>query len=103
MILYISYRMVIFYVLIVFEMVLLSVAAWQLSKVTGSVESNSNNTAILGSSLGLLAGIVLLHTFLWYMYFTYNPISMNMYFLISGAVSMIISIIALAISLINKS
>jgi hypothetical protein len=40
---------------------------------------------------------------LWYLYFTYEPMSMNLYFLISGSMSLIISLIALSISLVSRS
>jgi hypothetical protein len=89
--------------LAVAEIILLAFAGSQLSKVTGTADTNSDFTKALVPALGLLVAIVLVHTLLWYMYFTYNPISMNAYFMVSGAMSMIISIIALGISLVNKS
>lgn len=50
-----------------------------------------------------LGGIVLVHTCLWYLYFTYNPMSMNLYFLIATSMCMIISLTALGIAMTSRS
>jgi hypothetical protein len=36
------------------------------------------------------------------MYFQYEPMAMNLYFLVSGSMSMVISLIALSISLVMR-
>ena len=50
-----------------------------------------------------MGGLVMLHTTLWYLYFTYEPMAMNLYFLITGSMCMIISLVALSISLVNRA
>ena len=85
------------------EVILIGVAAYFLSQVTGTNSTNNDLTKTIVPVIGILGGIVLFHTLLWYMYFTQNPISMNLYFLVSGSMTMIISLVALAVSLVSKS
>ena len=101
MILYVSYRMLI-EILSVVEIVLIGTAAHFLSQVVGTNTTNNELTTLVTPIIGVLAGVVLIHTLMWYMYFTYNPISMNLYFLVSGSMTMIISLIALSISIVSK-
>ncbi len=80
------------------ELVLIIVCGYLLSKV--------NKGDILKTLLpvsAVLIIIIILHTILWYLYSTYNPLSMNIYYLISTSFSVIISLTALSISLINQS
>jgi len=85
------------------EVLLIGFAAYFLSQVVGTNGTNNDLTMTLIPAIASLAGIVLVHTILWYMYFTYNPISMNLYFMISGSMTMIISLVALSISLTSRS
>jgi hypothetical protein len=74
-----------------------------LSSLVGNRDNSNDLAKTLIPVTGVLAGIVLLHTILWYIYFTYNPLSMNLYFLVSTAFSMIISLTALSVALISKT
>jgi len=85
------------------EIILIAVGAYFLSQVVGTNSTNNDLTKTLTPTIAILCGIVLVHTLLWYMYFTYNPISMNLYFMVSGSMTMIISLVALSISLTSKS
>ena len=79
------------------ELVLIAVCGYLLSRV--------NKGDILKTLLPVSAVliIIILHTILWYLYSTYNPLSMNIYYLISTSFSVIISLTALSISLINQA
>jgi hypothetical protein len=85
------------------EIILIGFAGYLLSQVVGTNSTNNDLTRTVTPVIWILAGIVLVHTLLWYMYFTYNPISMNLYFMVSGSMTMIISLIALSISLTSRS
>jgi hypothetical protein len=85
------------------EIILIAVGAYFLSQVVGTNSTNNDLTKTLTPTIAILCGIVLVHTLLWYMYFTYNPISMNLYFMVSGSMTMIISLVALSISLTSRS
>jgi hypothetical protein len=74
-----------------------------LSTLVGNRDTNNDLSMTLLPVTGILGGIVLLHTVIWYIYFTYNPLSMNLYFLISTSLSLIVSITALSIALTNRS
>jgi hypothetical protein len=90
-------------VLGVAEIILIVAASFTLSKLVGNPDNTNNLAKTLLPVTGILGGIVLLHTVLWYIYFAYNPLSMNLYFLVSTAFSMIISLTALSIALINRA
>ena len=85
------------------EIILIAVVGHLLTQVVGTNSTNNDLTRTVTPVIWILAGIVLVHTLLWYMYFTYNPISMNLYFMVSGSMTMIISLIALSISLTSRS
>jgi hypothetical protein len=87
----------------VFEIGLIAACGYFLSTLVGNSDNSNDLAKTLLPVTGILGGIVLLHTVLWYIYFTYNPLSMNLYFLVSTAFSMIISLTALSIALITKS
>jgi len=86
----------------VFEIGLIGGAATMLSGLVGTNSTNNDLTAKIIPVIAILSGIVLVHTLLWYMYFTYNPVSMNLYFIVSGSMTMIISLVALSISLTQR-
>lgn len=86
-----------------FEIGLIAACGYFLSTLVGNRDNSNDLAKTLLPVTGILGGIVLLHTVLWYIYFTYNPLSMNLYFLVSTAFSMIISLTALSIALITKS
>jgi hypothetical protein len=89
-------------VLGVVEIILIAVCIVYLSSLVGNPDTSNDLAKTLLPVTGILGGIVLLHTVIWYIYFTYNPLSMNMYFLVSTAISMIVSLTALSISLVSK-
>lgn len=90
-------------VLGVLEIIMIVGCGFALSTLVGNSDSSNDLAKTLLPVTGILGGIVLLHTVLWYIYFTYNPLSMNLYFLVSTAFSMVISLTALSIALISKS
>jgi len=85
------------------EILLICAASYFLSQVVGSKDSANDLVKTVLPVIGTLGGIVLVHTGLWYMYFTYNPLGMNLYFLMATSMSIIISLTALAIAMVNKS
>lgn len=84
------------------EFILIGVSGYYLSILVGNKDTSNDLSKTLLPVTGILGAIVMLHTLLWYTYFTYHPLSMNLYFLMSSAVTMVISLIALSISLIQK-
>jgi hypothetical protein len=90
-------------ILAVMEMILIGACGYILSTLVGNPDTANDLTKTLLPVTGILGGIVMIHTFLWYFYFTYHPLSMNLYFLMSTAISMVISLTALSIALIQKS
>ena len=87
----------------VLEIGMIAAGGYFLSQLVGNPDNSNDLSKTLLPVTGILGGIVLLHTILWYIYFTYNPLSMNLYFLVSTAFSMIISLTALSISLVSRS
>lgn len=85
------------------EIVIIGLCLWQFSNLVGTKDNSNELTQKLLPVTGILGAIVMLHTLMWYMYFTYHPLSMNLYFLFSSAITMIVSLTALSISLIQKS
>jgi hypothetical protein len=85
------------------EIALIAAAGYFLSQLVGTKDSSNDLVKTVIPVTGSLAGIILLHTALWYFYFTYNPLSMNLYFLVSTSLSLIVSITALSIALTNRS
>jgi hypothetical protein len=79
------------------ELVLIGVAGYLLSKV---VKNDLSKTLL--PVTGILIVVIILHTILWYLYSTYNPLSMNLYYLVATSFSIIVSLTALSISLINQ-
>jgi LPXTG-motif cell wall-anchored protein len=90
-------------ILAVIELVLVGVCGYFLSTLVGNPDTANDLTKTLLPVTGILGGIVMIHTFLWYTYFTYHPLSMNLYFLMSTAISLVVSLTALSIALIQKS
>jgi hypothetical protein len=86
----------------ILELVLVSIGIWQFSQLVGNKDTQNNISAVILPVILIISGIILLHTLLWYYYFTLNPSSMNLYFLISGSISMIISVTAVSISLTSQ-
>ena len=87
----------------VIEIGMVAACGYFLSTLVGNRDNSNDLAKTLLPVTGILGGIVLLHTILWYIYFTYNPLSMNLYFLVSTAFSMIISLTALSVALISRS
>jgi len=84
------------------ELVLIAVVGYFLSKLVGTTDTSNELVKNVLPVTGTLGGIVLLHTALWYVYFTYNPLSMNLYFLLATSMCMIVSLTALSIAMVNK-
>ena len=86
-----------------FELILIIIAISTLSQLVGTKDTANDLTKTTLPAAFLLGLIVLIHTCLWYLYFTYNPMSMNLYFLVATSMCMIISLTALAISTTSRS
>jgi hypothetical protein len=84
------------------EIGLIAAVCYFLSAMVGTKDNSNDLAKTVIPVTGAIGGIVMVHTLLWYLYFTYEPMSMNLYFLVSGSMSMIISLIALSISLVTK-
>ena len=90
-------------VLGVAEIIMIAVCGYFLSQLVGTPDTANNLSKTLLPVTGILSGIVLLHTLIWYMYSTYNPLSMNLYYLLATSFSIIISLTALSIALISRT
>lgn len=84
------------------EIALIAAVGYFLSQLVGTTDTNNDLIKTVMPVTGTIGGIVLLHTGLWYLYFTYNPLSMNLYFLIATSMSIIISLTALSVAIINR-
>jgi heme/copper-type cytochrome/quinol oxidase subunit 4 len=84
------------------EIGLIIAACYFLSMMVGSSDTGNELVKTIVPVTGILGGIIMVHTLLWYMYFQYEPMAMNLYFLVSGSMSMIISVVALSISLVMR-
>lgn len=85
------------------EIGLIIAVCYFLSAMVGTKDTGNDLAKTVIPVTGSIGGIVMVHTLLWYLYFTYEPMSMNLYFLISGSMSLIISLVALSISLVSRS
>ena len=85
------------------EIALIAAVGYFLSQLVGNTDTSNDLMKTVLPVTGTLSGIVLLHTVLWYLYFTYNPLSMNLYFLLATSLSIVISLTALSIALVNRS
>jgi len=90
-------------VLGVLEIGLIAAVCYFLSVMVGTKDTGNDLAKTVIPVTGSIGGIVMIHTLLWYLYFTYEPMSMNLYFLVSGSMSLIISLVALSISLVSRS
>jgi hypothetical protein len=84
------------------EIALIAAVGYFLSQLVGTADTNNDLVKTVLPVTGTIGGIVLLHTGLWYLYFTYNPLSMNLYFLLATSMSIIISLTALSVAIINR-
>jgi hypothetical protein len=85
------------------EIGLIAAVCYFLSAMVGTKDTGNDLAKTVIPVTGSIGGIVMVHTLLWYLYFTYEPMSMNLYFLISGSMSLVISLVALSISLVSRS
>ena len=88
-------------ILAVIEIALVCFTIYSLTLVTVTADTNNSLTKTLVPVVATLVAIIFIHTVLWCVYFTQNPLAMNYYFIISGAITMIFSLTALSVSLIN--
>ena len=90
-------------VLAVIEVTVICIIAWKLTELTGSPDNNNELVKTIIPISCLLGLLIMIHTVLWYIYFQNDSSGMSVYFFISGAVSMIFSLIALSVSLCQRS
>jgi len=86
----------------VIEIVLIIVSIWQFSGLVGTADTSNELAKTIMPITFILGAIIIAHTILWYLYFQYEPMAMNLYFLISGSLTMMFSITAVAISLCQR-
>ena len=84
------------------EIGLLITAGYLLSQLGGTKDTTNDRVKTVVPITGTLGAIVLLHTALWYMYFIYYPLSMNLYLLLSNSLNTIICLTALSIALVAQ-
>ena len=89
--------------LAVFEIALISYAIYALSHLSGNPDTSNDIVKSVLPAIFTLAAIIMVHTFLWYMYSTYNPLSMNLYYLLATSFSLLISLVALSIAIVNRA
>ena len=85
------------------EIGLIVAVTYFLSTMVGTKDTGNDLAKTVIPVVGTLGGIIMVHTLLWYLYFTYEPMSMNLYFLVSGSMALVISLTALSVSLVNRS
>jgi len=73
------------------------------SNLVGTADTSNELTKAVVPISCTIGALIIVHTVLWYMYFQYEPMAMNLYFLISVSMCMIFSLTALAISLCQRS
>ena len=85
------------------EIGLIVAVCYFLSAMVGTKDTGNDLAKTVIPVVGTLGGIIMIHTLLWYLYFTYEPMSMNLYFLVSGSMSLVLSLTALSVSLVSRS
>jgi hypothetical protein len=85
------------------EIGLIVAVCYFLSAMVGTKYNGNDLAKTVIPVVGTLGGIIMVHTLLWYLYFTYEPMSMNLYFLVSGSMSLVLSLTALSVSLVSRS
>jgi hypothetical protein len=85
------------------EIGLIAAVCYFLSAMVGTKDTGNDLAKTVIPVTGSIGGIVMIHTLIWYLYFTYEPLAMNLYFLISGSMCLIISLVALSISLVTRA
>ena len=84
------------------EIVAIIVCGVFLGLLVGDKDSSNDLGKIVIPVTGGLGAIVMIHTLLWYFYSIYNPLSMNLYYLLATSFTMLVSLTALAIAIVNK-
>lgn len=84
------------------EIGLISYAIYALSQLVGNKDTSNDLSKAVLPSVFVIAAIIMCHTFLWYMYSTYNPLSMNLYYLFATSFSLLISLVSLSLSIVNR-
>ena len=85
-----------------FEMGLIIYAILNFTRLVGTADTRNDLSTTVIPIVGTLAAIIVIHTAIWYFYFQYEPMSMNLYFLISGMMTMLFSLTALSVSLCQR-
>lgn len=90
-------------VLGVVEVALIIACGVFMSQLSGNTDTNNDLSKTVLPITATLGGIVLINAIMWYIYFTYHPLSVNLYMQVAMAMCMCISLTALSIALINKT
>jgi len=84
------------------EIGLIVYAMVQFSRLVGTADTSNDLSSTVMPITFILGAIIIVHTVLWYMYFQYEPMAMNLYFLITGSLTMFFSLTAISISLCQR-
>jgi len=90
-------------VLGVVEVALIVACGVVMSQLSGNADTSNDLSKTVLPITGTLGGIVLIHSIMWYIYFTYNPLSVTLYMQVAMAMCMCISLTALSIAIVNKN
>ena len=90
------------YILVIagIEIALLVSSGIQLSKIA---VNKDNPTETILSVTGIMGAIVFVHAILWWIWFQYHPAHSHIYLIIMVSVCLILSLTAMAISLVKVS
>ena len=85
------------------EVALIGLVGYFLSRLVGNTDTSNDLVKTVIPITGTIMGIVLVHTGIWFFYLTHNPLSANLYFLMATSMSLIVSLTALSLALVNRS
>jgi hypothetical protein len=84
------------------QFALLVTASVYMSRLTGGPDDANELSKNVTTVIVLLCFIVAIHTLMWYVYLIYNPLSLNLYLIVTSAMCLIFSLSALGISISNR-
>lgn len=84
------------------EIGLIIYAILKFNSLVGTADTRNDLSTTVIPIVGTLAAIIIVHTAIWYFYFQYEPMAMNLYFLISGMMTMLFSLTAVSVSLCQR-
>jgi hypothetical protein len=85
------------------EFALLVTAIIYMSRLTGSRDDSNELSKNVTIVIVMLCLIVAIHTAMWYVYLIYNPLSLNLYLIITTAVALMFSLSSLGICIVSRA